>query len=114
MKREQAVKKMKALKKLAEKGVGGEKEGARRLYEKLKKKYEIREEELRNETKDRQEKQFEGDALFQAIVTATMLKAEQECCEECPVHYGKKECEECGTYENIKRLCLQLEMLKRK
>lgn len=37
MKREQAVKKMKALKKLAEKGVGGEKEGARRLYEKLKK-----------------------------------------------------------------------------
>ena len=31
MTREQATKKLKALKELAEKGVGGEKEGARRL-----------------------------------------------------------------------------------
>ena len=41
MTREQATKKLKALKALAEKGVGGEKEGARRLYEKLKSKYGI-------------------------------------------------------------------------
>ena len=33
MTREQAAKKLKALKALAEKGMGGEKEGARRLYE---------------------------------------------------------------------------------
>ena len=39
MTREQAAKKLKALKALAEKGVGGEKEGERRLYEKLKSKY---------------------------------------------------------------------------
>ena len=46
MTKEQVVKKLKALKALAEQGVGGEKEGARRLYDKLKSKYGISEEEL--------------------------------------------------------------------
>lgn len=113
MTREQATKKLKALKALAEQGVGGEKEGARRLYEKLKNKYGIEEEELQQEPKEPQEKQFDGDTLFQAATAATMLKAEQEECEECPGHYGQEECEECGTYENIQRLCLQLERLSR-
>lgn len=114
MTREQATKKLKALKELAEKGVGGEKEGARRLYEKLKNKYGISEEELREEPKDPQEKQFDGDTLFQAATAEIMLKAEQEECDACPGHYGQKECESCGTYENIQRLCLQLETLSRK
>lgn len=114
MKREQAIKKLKALKALAEKGVGGEKEGARRLYEKLKSKYGISEEEMQQEKQDTQEKKFDGDTLFQAATTATMLKAEQEECDACPGHYGQKECEGCGTYENIQRLCLQLETLSRK
>ena len=113
MTREQATKKLKALKELAEKGVGGEKEGARRLYEKLKNKYGISEEELREEPKDPQEKQFDGDTLFQAATAEIMLKAEQEECDACPGHYGQEECESCGTYENIKRLCLQLEKLSR-
>lgn len=111
MTREQAVKKLKALKELAQKGVGGEKEGARRLYKKLKSKYGISEEELQQE---QQEKQLDGDTLFQAATAATMLKAEQEECDACPGHYGQKECEECGTYGNIQRLCLQLEILSRK
>ena len=97
MTREQATKKLKALKELAEKGVGGEKEGARRLYEKLKNKYGISEEELRQEPKDPQEKQFDGDTLFQAATAEIMLKAEQEECDACPGHYGQKECESCGT-----------------
>ena len=113
MTREQATKKLKALKELAEKGVGGEKEGARRLYEKLKNKYGISEEELRQEPKDPQEKQFDGDTLFQAATAEIMLKAEQEECDACPGHYGQEECESCGTYENIQRLCLQLEKLSR-
>ena len=46
MTRDQEIKKLKALKELAQRGVGGEKEGARRLYEKLKSKYGISEEEL--------------------------------------------------------------------
>ena len=114
MTREQAAKKLKALKALAEKGVGGEKEGARRLYEKIKSKYGISEEELKEPQQDQQEKQFDGDTLFQAATTATMLKAEQEECDACPGHYGQEECESCGTYENIQRLCLQLERLSRK
>lgn len=113
MTREQATKKLKALKELAEKGVGGEKEGARRLYEKLKSKYGISEEEVQQEPEDPKERKFDGDTLFQAATAATMLKAEQEECDACPGHYGQKECEGCGTYENIQRLCLQLETLSR-
>lgn len=113
MTREQATKKLKALKALAEKGVGGEKEGARQLYEKLKSKYGISEEELQEKPQEQPEKPFDGDALFQAATTATMLKAEQEECDACPGHYGQEECESCGTYENIQRLCLQLEKLSR-
>lgn len=111
MNRDQAVKKLKALKELAERGVGGEKEGARLMYEKLKSKYGISEEEVQQE---KPEKPFDGDTLFQAATAATMLKAEQEECDACPGHYGQKECEDCGTYENIQRLCLQLETLSRK
>ena len=107
MTKEQVTKKLKALKALAEQGVGGEKEDARRLYDKLKSKYGISEEEL-------QEKPFDGDTMFQAAAAATMLKAEKQECDDCPARYGQKECEECGTYANIQRLCLQLETLSRK
>ena len=114
MTREQAADKLKKLKALAEKGVGGERRDARRLYEKIKSKYGISEEELKEPQQDQQEKQFDGDTLFQAATTETMLKAEQEECDACPGHYGQEECESCGTYENIQRLCLQLETLSRK
>ena len=113
MTREQAADKLKKLKALAEKGVGGERQDARRLYEKLKSKYGISEEELQQEQQNQQEKPFDGDTLFQAATAATMLKAEQEECDACPGHYGQEECESCGTYENIQRLCLQLEKLSR-
>ena len=113
MTREQAADKLKKLKALAEQGVGGERRDARRLYEKLKSKYGISEEELKEPQQDPQERQFDGDTLFQAATTAAMLKAEQEECDTCPGHYGQEECESCGTYENIQRLCLQLERLSR-
>ena len=113
MTREQAADKLKKLKALAEQGVGGERRDARRLYEKLKSKYGISEEELQQEPQEAQEKKFDGDTLFQAATAATMLKAEQEECDACPGHYGQEECESCGTYENIQRLCLQLEKLSR-
>ena len=113
MTKEQITKKLKALKALAEQGVGGERRDARRLYEKLKSKYGISEEELQQEPQNQQEKPFDGDTLFQAATAATMLKAEQEECDACPGHYGQEECESCGTYENIQRLFLQLEKLSR-
>ena len=49
MKRDQAVKKLKALKELAERGVGGEKDGALKMYHKFLEKYQIEEEEILEE-----------------------------------------------------------------
>ena len=98
---------------LSEKGVGGERDGAKYKYEKLKSKYGIREEELQQEPQGAQEKQFDGDTLFQAATTAAMLKEEQEECDACPGHYGQTECKECGTYGNIQRLSRRLERLSR-
>lgn len=60
MTKEQITKKLKALKALAEQGVGGERRDARRLYEKLKSKYGISEEELQQEPQNQQEKPFDG------------------------------------------------------
>ena len=114
MDRKKIIEKLQKLKVLSEKGVGGERDGAKYKYEKLKSKYGISEEEVKQEPKNTQEKQFDGDTLFQAATAATMLKAEQEECDACPGRYGQKECEGCGTYENIQRLCLQLETLSRK
>ncbi len=111
MTKEKAIKKLKVLKTLAENGVGGEKEGAKQLYENIKRKYCISEEDL---TQERQEKGFDSRSFFQTATAVTMLQAEQQECDKCPAHYGQKECEECGTYENIKRLCLQIEALSRK
>lgn len=113
MTQEQAKKKLKALKALAEKGVGGEKEGARRLYEKLKEKYGISEEELQERQQEPQEKPLDGGEMFQAATAAMLLKEEQQECDGCPAKFGQKECEECGTYANIQKLCLQLEKLSR-
>ena len=98
MKRDQAVKKLKALKELAERGVGGEKEGAQRLYNKLKSKYGISEEELQERQQEPQEKPLDGGEMFQAATAAMLLKEEQQECDGCPARYGQKECEECGTY----------------
>lgn len=113
MTRDQTVKKLKALKELAERGVGGEKEGAKRLYNKLKSKYGISEEELQERQKEPQEKPLDGGEMFQAATAAMLLKEEQKECDGCPVKFGQKECEECGTYANIQKLCLQLEKLSR-
>ena len=105
MTRDQTVKKLKALKELAERGVGGEKEGAKRLYNKLKSKY--------GRQQEPQEKPLDGGEMFQAATAAMLLKEEQQECDGCPVKFGQKECEECGTYANIQKLCLQLEKLSR-
>ena len=75
MTREQITKRLKALKALAEQGVGGERRDARRLYEKLKSKYGISEEELQQEPQNPQEKQFDGDTLFQAAKRAQTAEA---------------------------------------
>ena len=113
MDRKKIIEKLKKLQVLSEKGVGGERDGAKYKYEKLKSKYGISEEELKEPQQDPQEKQFDGDTLFQAATTVAMLKEEQEECDACPGHYGQEECKECGTYGNIQRLSRRLERLSR-
>lgn len=53
MNRDLAKEKLKKIRELAERGVGGEKEQARKTYEKLLKKYEIADEEVADEVKIR-------------------------------------------------------------
>lgn len=107
MTKEQAARKLKALKALAERGVGGEKETAKRLYEELKKKYGAEEETAREETG--------SDIVISMFYMGMMgftLQQELENCNECPYQNGQEICEQCGTYENIKEICRRIEEAK--
>jgi len=107
MTKEQAARKLKALKALAERGVGGEKETAKRLYEELKKKYGAEEETAREE--------MGSDTVISMFYMGMMgftLQQELENCNECPYQNGQEMCEQCGTYENIKEICRRIEEAK--
>lgn len=107
MTKEQVERKLKALKALAERGVGGEKETAKRLYEELKKKYGAEEETAREETG--------SDIVISMFYMGMMgftLQQELENCNECPYQNGQEICEQCGTYENIKEICRRIEEAK--
>lgn len=104
MTKEQTARKLKALKALAERGVGGEKETAKRLYEELKKKYEMSE-EVAAEEKD-------SDCVISMFYMGMMgftLQQELENCNECPYQNGQEICGQCGTYDNIKEICRRME-----
>lgn len=106
MTKEQVRRKLKALKALAERGVGGEKETAKRLYEELKKKYGTPKETVAvAEEKDRISKFYMG-------MMGWTLQQEMENCNECPYQNGQEVCEQCGTYENIKEICRRMEKAK--
>lgn len=105
MKKEEMLKKLVAVKNLAEQGVGGEKETAKRMYEALKLKYGISEAEIEAAVvPDVEEKN--ADNVFTLWVLTTNLKEERELCEGC-----QEDCQECGTYENIKKLEKEYEKL---
>lgn len=108
MTKEQAGRKLKALKALSERGVGGEKETAKRIYEELKKKYGTEEETAREET---------GSdiviSMFYMGMIGFTLQQELENCDSCPYQNGQEICEQCGTYENIKEICRRMEEAKR-
>ena len=109
MTKEQAAEKLKKLKNLAERGVDGEKETALRLYEELKEKYSIEDQDL-SEARQ-QSSGGEDERFFEKVMTAWSIQKELEVCDNCPYTNGEAICEECGTYENIKDLCLQYEEL---
>lgn len=107
MTKEQAERKLKALKALAERGVGGEKETAKRLYQELKKKYGVHEETEKGET----DSDYVISMFYMGMMGFT-LQQELENCNECPYQNGQEICEQCGTYENIKEICRRIEEAK--
>lgn len=109
MTKEQAERKLKALKALAERGVGGEKETAKRLYKELKKKYGVQEEAEKGET----DSDYVISMFYMGMMGFT-LQQELENCNECPYQNGQEICEQCGTYENIKEICRRMEEAERK
>lgn len=104
MTKDQAERKLKALQALAERGVGGEKETAKRFYEELKKKYGIGGETKKEET----DSDFVISMFYMGMMDFT-LQQEIENCNECPYRNGQEICEQCGTYENIKEICRRME-----
>lgn len=108
MTKEQVTKKLKALKALTEQGVGGEKEDARRLYDKLKSKYGISEEELPEKPQEQPEKPFDGDTMFQAAAAATMLKAEKQEVTTARQDTGRKNVKSAGRMQIFKDFACSL------
>ena len=109
MTKEQAARKLKALKALAERGAGGEKETAKRLYEELKNKYGAEEETASEETGS-----DTAISMFYMGMMGFTLQQELENCNECPYQNGQEICEQCGTYENIKEICRRMEKARQK
>lgn len=115
MQREQAVKKLAAIKNLAEQGVGGEKETALQMYEKLKEKYGIAESEVTATAAQKEEQKKSGQLEFILWTVAQNLGEEQRLCQQCKESLnGKEECWHCSTLQNIKQLEKQFEELKQK
>lgn len=110
MQKEKMIKKLAAVKALAENGVGGEKETARRMYEDLKEKYGITDEEVaavKEQTAEEVKREI-SDIAFVLWVLTNNLAEEKEFCRDC-----LESCRDCSTHENIKDLEKQYEELTR-
>ncbi len=108
MQKEKMIKKLAAVKALAENGVGGEKETASRMYEDLKAKYGITDEEVaavKEPTAQKAKQEFSSIA-FALWVLTNNLAEEKELCRDC-----LENCRDCSTYENIKDIERQYEEL---
>lgn len=115
MQKEAMIKKLAAVKALAENGVGGEKEAARRMYEDLKAKYGITDGEVATvkESSAAEAKKEFSDIAFALWVLESNLDEEIRICwDYCPYNNEKHEmCAECVTNANIKDLKAKYEEL---
>lgn len=114
MQKEAMIKKLAAVKALAENGVGGEKETARRMYKDLKEKYGITDgevEAVKEPAATEVKKEF-SDIAFAMWVLASNLDEEMRVCwDYCPYNDKKEMCAGCSTNDNIKDLKAQYEEL---
>lgn len=116
--RKKIIAKLIKIKALAERGVGGEQATAQLMYDTLKKRYGITDEEVSRAaggTVDITEidlKQCWGLAFALGVI-ANNLQDEMELCTVCP-HTHTEDCAGCGTSGNIKDLQIQYETMKQK
>jgi hypothetical protein len=120
--REKIAEKLKKIKALAERGEGGEKETAKRMYEALKRRYEITDTEANGvavETADisdidlRSLRQYRGISFAMAAVVSTLAQ-ENEICKDCPYANNAEQCGECSTYWNIRDLQVEFETMQQR
>ena len=114
LQKEAMIKKLAAVKALAEKGVGGEKETASRMYEDLKEKYGITDGEVAavKEPAAAEVKKEFSDIAFALWVLANNLDDEMKICRDCPDRNNPHViCAGCATDDNIKDLKAQYEEL---
>ena len=117
--REKIIEKLAKIKALVERGVGGEKQTAQQMYEALKRRYGITDEEVNRATAVKVDinkidlKQYWGIA-FQLAVVVNTLHEENEICADCPYTYYIEHCEDCGTYWNIRDLQLEYETIQQR
>jgi hypothetical protein len=106
--------KLAKLKALAENGVGGEKETAKRMYKELREKYGISEEAVAAVAEPTAEevKQELSSISFALWVLANNLAEEAEACARCALPKGAVSCEDCATKQNRIDLERQYEDLK--
>lgn len=104
--KEKVIRTMQKVKCLAERGEAGEREGAQKTYEKLKRRYKITDEEVEQGEAAKEEEvlhTYEPNR-FKNAFTAMQLNEEIEMCKRCG-EYGKEDdCKECATYHNIRDL----------
>lgn len=120
--RKKIIAKLVKVKALAERGEGGEKETAQRMYEALKRRYEITDAEANGaavETADisdidqRSLRKYRGISFALAAVASTLTQ-ENEICKGCPYANNDKQCGECSTYWNIRDLQVEFETMQQR
>ena len=117
--RKKIIAKLAKIQALAERGEGGEKVTALQMYEALKDKYGISDEEVQQaaavpvDITQIDLKQYWG-IVFSMGIIANNLQDELDFCNECPHTHTEEDCGECSTHQNIKGLQLQYEEMKRR
>lgn len=107
--RQKIIEKLVKIKALAERGVGGEQQTAQQMYEALKKRYGITDEEVNRaavpvDISGIDLKKFWGISFRMALIVYS-LNEEQKTCEMCrQVLLQEPECETCSTYK-IQKAC---------
>ncbi len=116
MQKEKMIKKLAAVKALAERGEGGEKATALRMYSDLKKKYGITDAEVAaagTPPVEEVKREFSGIAFAMWVLASNLDEEMRICWDYCPYENKDEMCAECATNANIKDLKAQYEELTR-